>query len=68
MAPEDGGSLPIPHSQHESYRKILLPSEIPSTGRNYYTINDPQITGIKEMKRRYEADPRLALWILVSDT
>ena len=60
MAPEDGGSLPLPHSQYASYRKTLLPSEIPSTGRNYYTINDPQITGVKEMKRRYEADPRLA--------
>lgn len=60
MAPEDGGPLPAPHSLPVSYENTLLPSEIPSTGRNYYTTNDPQITGIKEMKRRYEADPRLA--------
>lgn len=60
MAPEDGRPLPVPPSQHVSDGSTLLPSEIPSTGRNYYTMNDPQITGIKEMKRRYEADPRHA--------
>lgn len=36
---------------------VLLPSELPSHSRNYQTTHDPQLGG-KEMRRRYETDPR----------
>ena len=41
-----------------SSSKTLLPSEIPSSGRNYQTIHDPQLGRNKEMLRRFETHPR----------
>ena len=37
---------------------VPLPSELPSQSRNYQTTHDPQLSDAKEMRRRYEADPR----------
>ncbi|WFD20833.1 [histone H3]-lysine(4) N-trimethyltransferase [Malassezia caprae] len=35
-----------------------LPHELPSQSRNYQTTHDPQLSDAKEMRRRYETDPR----------